>query len=231
VRRSRVPKVLDTVFAFYSPFVYLETLAICFAPLTRGVKAVGLLLILYLQAPVLWRLLTALYGPVPQVSRFGKKAEEGSLWFAGNRLQELYESFEGLERFLKTIPGLYSAWLRLWGARIGKKVNWTPGCKVVDRPFVRIGDRSLIGNLAYLAAHAIKKKDGRYVLFVKEVTIGSDVVISYASTIAPGAVIRDRAFIESGAVVYPNREIPEGGQCERFAELLDRRFDFLRTKP
>lgn len=227
-----MPKIWDLLFSVYTPLVYLEILGlVVLSDEVEGLAWVGVPVVLYLQAPLLWRLMNACYGPVPMVSRIGAKAEAGSLWLVSNRLQELYETFEVLERVLKTFPGLYSAWLRLWGARIGKRVNWTAGCKIVDRPWVHIGDRCLIGNHSYLSAHAIKKKQDRYQLFVKEIRIGSHVVISYAATLAPGAVIGDRAFIESGAVVYPNREISEGKHHERFEELLDGRFDFLRTKP
>ncbi len=226
-----LPKFWDFLFGFYTPLVYLEILGLLyFSDEWEGVALIGVPVVLYLQSPLIWRLMNARYGPIPMVSRIGVKAESGSLWLVSNRLQELYETFEVLEKVLKTLPGLYSAWLRLWGARIGRKVNWTAGCKIVDRPFVHIGDRCLIGNQSYISAHAIKKKQDRYQLFVKDVRIGSHVVISYASTLGPGAVVGDRAFIESGAAVYPNREIPEGKHHERFEELLDGRFDFLRSR-
>ncbi len=81
--------------------------------------------------------------------------------------------------------------------------------------------------MSYLSAHAIKKKDNKYILYVKDVLIGNDVVISYSVTIAPGVVIKSKAFIDSGAVVYPNDLIEEGQKYERFEELLNDRFNFL----
>ena len=62
-----------------------------------------------------------------------------------------------------------------------------------------------IGNHSYLAAHAIKKRDDKYLLYVKEVEIGDDVVLSYRVTIAPGAKVLDGSFIEAGKAVYPNQ--------------------------
>ena len=70
-----------------------------------------------------------------------------------------------------------------------------------------------------------KTKD-QYLLFLSKPNIGSDVVISYRSTIGPGAIIEDNAFIDSGAAVYPN-QIIKGGKCERFDELSRPNFDFL----
>jgi hypothetical protein len=226
-----MPKFLDLVFRFYTPALYLELgLLFFWTDDWEGLFLPFAIFALYLQSPLIWRLMSSVYGPVPLVSRIGVKVETGSLWLVSHRLQEIYETFEVFERVLKTFPGVYSMWLRLWGARIGKKVNWTAGCKIVDRPFLRIGDRCLIGNQSYITAHAIKKKQDRYQLFVKEVRVGSDVVVSFSATLAPGAVIGDGAFIEAGAVVYPNQEIPEGRHHERFEELLHGRFDFLRAK-
>ena len=96
------------------------------------------------------------------------------------------------------------------GSKNWKKINWTAQSKIVDRPFIHIGDRCLIGNESYLSAHAIKKKDNRYLLYLKEVTIGSDVVLSLQSIVGPGAIIGDRAFISARAAVHPNAKISEG---------------------
>lgn len=225
--RKGPPKFLDTAICFYSFTVYVELGLLIFSSLSMSVKILSVFFVLFLQAPLIWRLLHKIYGPVPKVSALGKKAESGNLWFLGHKLQEIYETFDFLEKFLKTIPGLYSFWLRLWGARIGKNVNWTSGSKIVDRPHIHVGDRTLIGNMSYLSAHAIKKKDGRYTLFVKDVEIKEDVVIAYLVTVAPGVTIAPKAFIDSGAVIYPNTPIEEGQKYERFEELLNDRFNFL----
>jgi acetyltransferase-like isoleucine patch superfamily enzyme len=225
--RRPFPKFLNAILSFYSLAIYLQVVGICMLACPVLLKLGLIILVLYLEAPMIWRILSALYGPVPKVSFIGKKADTGNLWFAGHKLQELYETFDFLEKALKTIPGVYSAWLRLWGANIGKKVNWTSGCKLVDRPHIHIGDRSLIGNMSYISAHAIKKKDGKYTLFVKDVHVQHDVVLAYLVTLAPGVSIETGAFIESGSVVYPNQVIKEGQKYERFEELLNDRFKFL----
>ncbi|MFY7991733.1 MAG: acyltransferase [Bacteriovoracaceae bacterium] len=225
--KKPVPKILDLFFSFYSIVLYFTLVTAFFSPFSPVFKLLIFVFVIYIQPPLIWRLLHIYYGPVPKVSYLGVKTDSGNLWYLAHKLQEPFETFQVLERFLRTIPGLYSSWLRLWGAQIGKKVNWTSGCKLVDRPHIHIGDRSLIGNMSYLSAHAIKKKDNKYILYVKDVLIGNDVVISYSVTIAPGVVIKSKAFIDSGAVVYPNDLIEEGQKYERFEELLNDRFNFL----
>lgn len=153
------------------------------------------------------------------VSRIGKNAIEGNMWMIAFQLQQFYNALPFLESLLKIIPGLYSAWLRLWGCRIGAKVNWTPGCQVVDRTLLEVGDRCLIGNMSYISGHAIKKKDDTYILFIKKVIIGNDCVISYSSTLSPGSVMGDRSFLEAGGVLYPNYKLNAGEKYERFQEL------------
>ena len=151
----------------------------------------------------------------------------GNLWFISYQLQKNYEIFKFLEGILKIIPEAYSIWLRLWGAKIGKSVNWTTGCEIVDRPYLEIGDRTLIGNQTYISAHAIKKTDNKYLLYLKKPVIGSDVVTGFRATIGPGALIENKCFIDSGAAIYPNQKLSEGEKYERFEELSQSSYDFL----
>lgn len=167
-------------------------------------------LVIYLLPPLMWRILSPLIPAKMGASYLGVHTENVNGWFVSYQIQQIYNALPFLEAVLKLIPGFYSAWLRLWGARIGTKVNWTCQSKVVDRPFIHIGDRCLIGNEAYLSAHAIKKKDDRYLLYLKEITIGSDVVLSLQSIVGPGAIIGNRAFIMARAAVHPNTTITEG---------------------
>jgi acetyltransferase-like isoleucine patch superfamily enzyme len=227
IMKKSPPKLLDVFFTFYSTVIYFEVVIITTTDIFLMGKVLLLFGVIFFQSPFIWRILSWLYGPTPTMSYLGRRAERGNLWYLGHKLQEVYETFDFLENFLKSIPGAYSAWLRLWGAEIGKKVNWTSGCKLVDRPYIHIGDRSLIGNMSYISAHAIKKKDGRYVLLVKGVEIKEDVVVSYSVTISPGVILEANTFIESGAVVYPNKIVKQGQKYERFEELFDERFNFL----
>ena len=201
-RSKSIPKWIEKISACYTLLVLFE-LVLCL----YFKRPVLIIFVIYLQAPLLWRLLKMFYGQPEGISYLGVKTKEGNLWWTAYHLQYLFNSFHFLEQILMLVPGLYSAWLRLWGSDIGKKVNWTPECRVVDRTHMKIGSRCLIGNRSYLAAHAIKKRDDRYLLYVKGVDIGDDVVLSYLVTVAPGAVIKSRSFIEAGSAVYPNENV------------------------
>lgn len=168
------------------------------------------LIVVYLLPPLMWRILSPLIPAKMGASYLGVHTESVNGWFVSYQIQQIYNALPFLEAVLKLIPGFYSAWLRLWGARIGTKINWTSQSKVIDRPFIHIGDRCLVGNEAYLSAHAIKKKDDRYLLYLKEISIGSDVVLSLQSIVGPGAIIGNRAFIMARAAVHPNTTISEG---------------------
>jgi len=182
------------------------------------------------MSPLIWRFFKLLYGQPEGVSYFGKNAKEGNNWFIAFQLQQLYNHFSFIENALKLIPGAYSYWLRLWGSSIGQKVIWTSGAQIVDRTHLKIGSRVLLGNQSYLTAHIIKKKNKRYLLYVKDVEIGDDVVLAFQCVISPGVKIEDEAFVEAGGVLYPNQKLEKGMTHERFKELLGNRFYSLLKK-
>jgi acetyltransferase-like isoleucine patch superfamily enzyme len=210
MKNTRAPKILDRLFHLFPLFFGGATLLIAFYNLTLAI------LFLYLAPPLLWRLLTIVY---PQagvgVSYLGKHSEHGNLWYCSHQLQWVFNAFAFLERLLQFVPGLYSVWLRLWGAKIGAKVNWTPECKLVDRPFIQIGDRCLIGNRSYFSAHIIKKREKRYLLWVAPVVIGNDCVISYAVTAGPGVCVDDGSFVAAGTGLYPKQHVHSESACEQ----------------
>src|SRR6266498_3087906 len=67
-------------------------------------------------------------------------------WWGAHQLQVIYIAVPQLEALLRLVPGLYSAWLRLWGARIGRRVYWTPLVDIGDRSLLDIGDGAIFGH-------------------------------------------------------------------------------------
>ena len=121
---------------------------------------------------------------------------------------------------------LKSAFLRIAGARIGKRVTFYPGvwiapgrCLVIGDDVdlaldvlvstaggITIGDRTLIGYRAQLLStnHAIPENRGE--IFgaghaQKPVMIGRDVWIGAGAIILPGVTIGDGAVVAAGSVV------------------------------
>lgn len=209
----RIPKVLEKIFAFYPALQSLLIAgAACHFVRTPEPSTLALLFFFsYLMSPFMWVLLRAVFGSKSEGNfHIGKRVKNGNLWFLYYQLQSVYSHFAFFERFLKIFPGAYSAWLRLWGSKIGRAVNWTPECQIVDRGHLEIGDRAFIGNRSYLSAHVLKKSKDRYFLYVKRIQIGADTMISYQAHISPGVVIGSRVHVEPGAELYPNMRVGDG---------------------
>ena len=104
---------------------------------------------------------------------------------------------------MRLVPSLYSAWLRLWGARIGGLVYWSPGVVVLDRSLLQVGDRVVFGAGVRIVPHALAPaRHGRGgALFLGRVTVGNDALIGGYSSLLPGCVV------DAGAVTPPFRSV------------------------
>jgi hypothetical protein len=122
-------------------------------------------------------------------------------WFAA-QWQVIFTRLPMLEEMIRIVPGLYSLWLRLWGARVGALVYWSPGVVILDRPLVRIGKRVVFGVGARLTPHVIAP-DGprRMVLYLSPITIGDDALVGGYSMLLPGCEVA------GGEVTPPFRTI------------------------
>lgn len=131
----------------------------------------------YLLAPLVWRL-SRLMVAAPM----GKSLlhdEDGLIngWQVATELQMIYNKVPLFEMFLKCLPGFYSAWLRLWGAEIGSGIEWSLTAKIIDRPFVQVGDRCIIGSKTLLKAHTLRPLHNNTLLLLQKVSIHADSII------------------------------------------------------
>jgi hypothetical protein len=111
-------------------------------------------------------------------------------WWFTAQWQVLFTRLPFLEECLRLVPGLYSTWLRLWGARIGSLVYWSPGVVILDRPVVRIGSRVVFGVGVRLNPHVLAAGPrGRVTLHLAPIVIGDDVLVGGYSLLLPGAVV------------------------------------------
>jgi hypothetical protein len=123
-------------------------------------------------------------------------------WWHTAQWQIVFNRFPLLEEAIRMVPGVYSAWLRLWGADIGSLVYWAPGVVILDRPLVRVGDRVIFGMGVRLNPHALAPDDrGRITLALAPVTIGRDALIGGYSLLLPGCRVDD------GAITPPLRSL------------------------
>jgi acetyltransferase-like isoleucine patch superfamily enzyme len=77
---------------------------------------------------------------------------------------------------------------------------------ILDPPYVKMGDNSIIGFGAVICSHAL---EGENVSF-ENITIGNNVTIGLRAMIMPGVRIEDNAIIAAGALVTKNTHIKAG---------------------
>ena len=109
--------------------------------------------------------------------------------------QMLFNRFPMLEEALRIIPGVYSTWLRLWGARVGRLTYWAPGMRILDRSFLDIGDHVVFGAGVRLNPHVIvKNSSGEQELLLAPIRIGDRASIGgYALLTAGTEIAADEA--------------------------------------
>ncbi len=115
-----------------------------------------------------------------------------SPWWGGHQCQVMYSAFPALEAALRLVPGLYSAWLRLWGGRVGRGVYWTPLVEITDRALIEVGDGVVFGHRVACYAHLVKPRSDGLVLYVRRIRIGDGVLLGAGSRLGPGRARRRR---------------------------------------
>jgi len=123
-------------------------------------------------------------------------------WWLSFQLQVVFCRFPALEELLRLVPGLYSQWLRLWGAQIGRFTYWAAGTLITDRSFLCIGNDVVFGAGVRLNSHVLDKSDeGAVELLLATVKIGDGVMVGGYSLLTAGTEIVShevtRAFLIS----------------------------------
>jgi hypothetical protein len=118
------------------------------------------------------------------------------IWWATLQTQVIFNRLPFLEETIRLIPGLYSQWLRLWGAKIGRLTYWASGVTVLDRSFLEIGDDVVFGAGVRINPHVL---DGD--LLLAPVKIGHCCQVGGYSLLTAGTELNDdeitRAFLIS----------------------------------
>ena len=108
------------------------------------------------------------------------------VWWFTFCTQTLFLRFPFLEEVLRTVPALYSLWLRLWGSKIGKLVYWTPGTTVLDRSFLRFGDHVSLGLGSLLGTHLHVGDE----FLIAPIELEDGVAIGAHAMIGPGVTVK-----------------------------------------
>jgi hypothetical protein len=199
----------------YIPFLHLTACVLLLvSPLVFGASYRTFLAglgCLYFAGPLVVRL-TTLVKPLPR-GRFDINSREFLLWWFTAQWQVVFNRLPWLEELLRMVPGLYSAWLRLWGARVGGLVYWSPGLVILDRPLVDVGSRVVFGVGVRVNPHVLAPDEytGRMSLSLGRVAIGDDVLVGGYS------------FLPCGATVAPGELLPGMRVMRMFTEWRDGR--------
>jgi hypothetical protein len=165
----------------------------------------SLVAVLYLVPVVVYRL-HALAFPIREG---GSHLVGGgySPWYGSHQIQLVYISYPALERTLRLVPGLYSAWLRLWGSRVGRGVYWTPQVDVIDRGLLEIGDRVVMGHRSGIISHVIRPTKGNLLLYVRRVRVGEGALVGAGSYLAAGVVVEPGALVPAATNILPRGRV------------------------
>ena len=128
-------------------------------------------------------------------------------WFGAHQLQVVYVTFPALEAALRLVPGLFSAWLRLWGSKVGRRVYWTPHVEILDRGLLEIGDGVIFGHRSGVSGHIISPTPDNLVLYANRVRIGEHAFIGAGSYLGPGVTVEPRALVTAGSHVRPRQTV------------------------
>jgi hypothetical protein len=199
--------LLGRIISFYSTCV----LSLCAATVLwfgwrpSPIQPVVLVVILYLVPPLTFRLHRIFFPIRKSLSNLSDR--KYSPWWGAHQIQLVYIAIPQLEAALRLAPGLYSAWLRLWGSRIGRRVYWTPNVEITDRHLLDIGDHVVCGHKCKFLGHAIKPSGQKMALYTRSIKVGNDVFIGAGSRIGPGAVIADGTFLPVLTDVHINQVV------------------------
>ena len=188
----------------FLPLVHLILMALVIYWLKPSLWISGLIILgaLYVVPPLCTRLL--LYLRPIRESHIVMASPDFLTWWASLQFQVVFCRFPALEEALRLVPGLYSAWLRLWGARIGRLTYWAAGTLILDRPFLQIGDDVTFGAGVRLNAHVIEQtKPGAQELLLSAIKIGSQCSIGGYSLLTCGTTVENDQALRAFTISPP----------------------------
>ena len=199
--------LLGLVMSFF-PFLHVLLIAAAILQLTSDPSWMHLLLLIsavYVLPVALFRL-HELCLPIKE-GVFDLRVRRYNPWWGSHCLQMVLYAFPVFERVLLVIPGAYSAWLRLWGSKVGRRVHYTPHFLAADRSLVDIGDDVIFGHDIILSSHTITPKKDQLLLMVHRIKIGNQAFVGAESRFSPGVTVADSSFVHYGSVLLPNSRV------------------------
>ncbi|MGA1284250.1 MAG: acyltransferase, partial [Prochlorothrix sp.] len=184
---------------------------ICHHPSLWNVLA--LLFVLY-GLPLLTYRVHQFFYPIPLGASYFREKEYNP-WWGGNQIQLIYTTLPALEQVLHFVPGLFSQWLRLWGAKVGKGVYWSPTVSILDRGLLEVGNGAIFGHLSITCSHVVKpRRSNQLMLYVKPVKVEDHAFIGAGANLGPGSTVRAGAVTAYRQVVWVGEVYPAPSQSK-----------------
>ena len=181
-----------------------------------GSRSAFLLAWIYLVPPLLARLTLSLFGR-PQ-GRLTQDMRAYRVWWFLTQLQTLFNRLPMLEECLRLAPGLYPAWIRLWGGRLSPFAYVGPGVLITDRYLVRVERGAVLGWMSALAGHmAVRDEAGRFVVVAAAPIVEAEAILGGGAGLGPGARLSARHMLPAGRRVapfdvWPRQRVPSDGE-------------------
>jgi hypothetical protein len=194
----------------YFPLLYIcAGLSIVFYMGNLADQIMFILFWIYILPPLLCRIVLLTFHRPEGV--FSDKDKELYIWWFLAQLQIIFNRIPFLEEILRIVPGLYSAWLNLWGSKINLTVFWSPGIHVFDRYNLNLAKGVVVGGGCRIGAHIFdKEKDGRIKLTTAPVVIKENVLLGLNSLVGPGCYIYADEKLIAGKALRPFYALKNG---------------------
>lgn len=139
-------------------------------------------------------------------------------WWTLLQLQMIFCRLPALEELLRLVPGIYSSWLRLWGARIGRLTFWSPATLILDRSYLQVGDDVVFGAGVRVNPHVFAKNSTEgFDLLLGTVKIGDRARIGGYSLLTAGAEVAS-GEVTDALLILPPFSIFKDGKRTRAKE-------------
>ena len=172
--------------------------------------------VLYLLPPAVARCVLKIW-PIRE-GRIAMPSRDYFVWWMVLNLQVVFCRLPALEELVRLIPGAYSAWLRLWGSRIGSFTYWAAGLRILDRGFLNIGCGVAFGAGVRLNPHVVAENaDGQMELLLATVHIGDRAIIGGYALLTAGTRVADDEVTRACLISSPFSYWSGGKRIEKEA--------------
>jgi hypothetical protein len=201
------------------PLVHLAgTVTLAFWPGLAPWWRVSLVLVtLYLVPPLACRAVKTLLKPAE--GRLAVGSRSFFAWWLMLQTQVIFVRLPFLEELIRFVPGLYSAWLRCWGSRIGRLTYWAAGLTILDRAYLEIGDDVVFGAGVRLNPHVLQgEADGTW-LYLGTIRIGSGASVGGYALLSAGCEIEPKEQTHAFLILPPFTRWQGGRRSREFRRM------------